>query len=647
MCFFYTMVCQNTLGIQMHSFLYSGIREGQNSETLRKIVMLNIFLFLGAILLLLMGVIALLQKALLLGIADFVIASLLFVLLFYLRRTGNEPIASRFGVVILFLFFSYLFFLGGVNTTAFMWLYTFPLFSLYLLGLRQGIWITGLLFCFCTGFLIFDLFSDSINVYSRNFAIRFIPSYLLVCVLAFLVEKSRSGSRDALLDKQQLLAGTINELKQKEKELEEARNQLELRVALRTSELEKANGQLRIEIEERKWAQQERLRLESELLRGEKMELLGRLAGGVAHDLNNVLSGLVSYPDLLLHKLSPESDMRGPLENIRRAGKRAAVIVQDLLTLTRRGITARERVQLNDVVSAHLQSPEFINLQKHYPGVTVKARLAPDLQSLSGSPVHLEKAVMNLLVNSFEAIENEGTVLVVTENRYVDTPIKGYDTTIPGKYVVLAISDSGMGIPQDKLARIFEPFYTSKTLGRSGTGLGMTVVWGAVKDHDGYLDVESSPENGTTITVFFPVLEDDEGQTAQAPPLPPAIKQGSGETILLVDDDSDQRTLGKSILTTLGYRIETVASGEEAVAFLRGRAVDLILLDMIMGSGMDGLDTYQSIIEIRPDQKVIIVSGYSETDRIKKAMELGARSYIKKPYSLEEIVTMIHKVLSG
>lgn len=631
----------------MHSLLYSGIREGQDSETLRKIIMLNIFLFLGAILLLIMGGIALLQKALILGIADFVIASLLFTLLFYLHRTGNEPIASRFGVAILFIFFSYLFFIGGVHNTAFMWLYTFPLFSLYLLGLRQGIWSIGLLFCFCVGFLITDLFSDNINVYSKDFAIRFIPSYLLVCVLAFLVEHSRSGSRDALLDKQQLLAGTINELQTKEAELQEARNQLELRVTLRTAELEKANEQLRIEIEERKWAQQERLRLESELLRGEKMELLGRLAGGVAHDLNNVLSGIVSYPDLLLLNLSPDSNMRAPLENIRRAGKRAAVIVQDLLTLARRGITVRQEVQLNDLIRDHLQSPEFINLKKDYPNVTVELQLASDLQILSGSPVHLEKTIMNLLVNSFEAIENEGNVLVVTENRYVDTPIQGYDTTIPGNYVVLEISDNGMGIPQDKVAMIFEPFYSSKTIGRSGTGLGMTVVWGTVKDHGGYLDVESSVNHGTTITLFLPAHEDGEGQPPQAKTVPLTLRLGNGETILLVDDDSEQRSIGESILSAMGYKVETVVGGEEALAFLKERQVDLILLDMIMEPGMDGLETYQSILRIRPNQKVIIVSGFSETDRIKKAMELGVRRYVKKPYSLEELVTIIHKVLKG
>ncbi len=629
----------------MYSLLYSGTREGQDSETLRKIIMLNIFLFLGAIFLCFMGLIALVQNAIFLGIADFITATFLFLLLVYLHRTGNEPIASGVGVTFLLFFFCYLFLIGGVHTTSFMWLYTFPLISLYLLGLPRGTWLSSLLLCFCAGFLAIDLTSDSINVYSKDFAIRFIPSYTLVCVLAFLVEESRSASRNALIEEQKLLAGTINELQEKEKELEEARNQLELRVTQRTTELIKANEQLRVEIEERKWSQQERLRLKSELIRAEKMELVGRLAGGVAHDLNNVLSGIVSYPDLLLHKLSPESEMRGPLENIRRSGARAAVIVQDLLTLARREITVRKRIQLNDIITAHLQSPEFLNLQQNFPNVTLESRLAPDLQWLSGSPVHLEKAIMNLLINSFEAIENEGSVLVVTENRFINSSIKGYDTTIPGNYVALAISDSGMGIPQDKLAKIFEPFYTSKIMGRSGTGLGMTVVWGTVKDHGGYLDVVSSPEKGTTITVFLPVNENSSDQIPLTEDAPQAITQGNGETMLIVDDDPEQRSLGEIILTTLGYAVETVASGDAAVTFLQSKAVDLVLLDMIMEPGMDGLDTYREILKIRPNQKVIIVSGYSETDRIKEALELGVRCYIQKPYGLDDFVTTVRKVL--
>jgi signal transduction histidine kinase len=325
----------------MSLFPFKGIREDYDSETLRKVVLLYVFLSVGGLALIAMGVIAFVQHAVLLGLVDFVTAVLVAALLLYLYKTGDEPTASRIGVLGIGLLFSILFFIGGVNATAFMWLYTFPLISLYLLGLRQGVITALLLFTFCVGFLVFDISSEVINIYTRDFALRFIPSYLMVCLLAYLVEKSRYQTWKALFDKQQLLAQTVQELLLKETELQESRNTLELRVAERTEDLEKANERLRIEIEERELAQQERSRLEAELLRAQKMETLGRLAGGVAHDLNNVLSGIVSYPDLLLFKLSPEDEMRGPLQSIRRAGLRAAAIVQDLLALARRAITVR------------------------------------------------------------------------------------------------------------------------------------------------------------------------------------------------------------------------------------------------------------------------------------------------------------------
>ncbi len=629
----------------MRLFHFNGIREDDDSETVRKIILLYVFLGLGFLLLFVMGIIALAQHALLLGIADFITAALVFALLFYLYKSGDEPTTSRVGVIGIGLFFCILFYIGGVNATAFMWLYTFPLFSLYLLGLRLGMVTSLFLFAFCGGVLAIDLSSDWINVYSKDFAIRFIPSYLVVCILAFLVEKNRFASWKAMFDKQQLLARTIHELQMKEAELQEARSNLELRVMLRTEELEKANEQLRIEIEEREQAQQERSRLESELLRAQKMETLGRLAGGVAHDLNNVLSGIVSYPDLLLLQLPPEDEMRGPLQNIRRAGIRAAAIVQDLLTLARRAITVKENVQLNDIITAHLQSPEFITLQKKYPGVTVDVNLDPDLRCIFGSSVHLEKAVMNLLVNSFEAIEKEGHIGLITENRYVETVIHGFETTLPGQYVVLTISDDGVGIAEDNLNMIFEPFYSSKNMGYSGTGLGMTVVWGTIKDLGGYLDVTSSPGEGTTITVFLPAHEGE--QIPQEEKKLQAIKRGKGETLLLVDDEPEQRILAQSLLSLLGYKAETVSSGEEAVAFLKESAVDLVLLDMIMAPGMDGLDTYRNIRAIRPHQKVIIVSGYAETERTNIAMELGVRGYVQKPYTLESLGAAIHQELKA
>jgi signal transduction histidine kinase/ActR/RegA family two-component response regulator len=504
-----------------------------------------------------------------------------------------------------------------------MWLYSLPLFSLYLLGLRRGMLVVGLLYCFCAGFLIVDLLSEAVNVYSLNFAIRFIPSYFCVCMLAVLVESSRSQTRS---------------------ELEEARSHLEERVRQRTAELELANEQLRVEIEEKTLAEQERFRLEAKLHRAEKMESLGRLAGGVAHDLNNVLSGIVSYPDLLLHRLPSDSEMRGPLKNIHRSGKRAAAIVDDLLSLARRGITTRQVVQLNEVVRSHLESPEYLTLKENNPGVALETWLASDLRSMSGSPVHLQKMVMNLLINSFEAIEEKGKIVITTENRLA-APF-GNVRADDRNYVVLEISDTGMGISKENMHRIFEPFYSSKFLGRSGTGLGMMVVWGTVTDHEGHLDVRSSLGKGTTITVFFPSLEDNEQDVQLLEKVSQAITPGDGESILLVDDLPDQRLLGKEILSSLGYRVEAVSSGEEAVAFLQYGSVDLVLLDMVMDPGMDGVETFLKIRKIRPDQRVIIVSGYCETEKMRKALQLGVRAFIKKPYTLEEIAETVNRELS-
>jgi len=631
----------------MHSFIHSGIREYHDSETRRKIVLINIFLFLGFLILLIMGTVALVQHDRPLGLMDYGMAAFFCGLFFYLRRTGKEPLVAKVGVSIILVFFSFLFFTGGVNTTAFMWLYTFPLFSLYLLGFKKGALATGILFAFCTGFLVVDLLSDTVSVYnSRDFSIRFIPSYLLIFALACLVENSRAGARKAMREKQQLLAGAISKLQTKEAELEEARDQLELRVKLRTAELEQANKHLRVEMEERKWAEEERIRLEAELLRAQKMELLGQLAGGVAHDLNNVLSGIVSYPDLLLLDLPTDSTMREPLKNIQEAGSRAAAIVQDLLTLARRGITVKEEVQLNTLINDYLQSIGFLNLRNNHPRVKMQTDLFPSLSIVSGSPIHLEKMVMNLIVNGFEAIEGDGTITITTQNRHIHSPIQAYDTIMPGRYVVLTIADSGIGIAEENLNRIFEPFYTSKIMGRSGTGLGMTVVWGTVKDHDGFLDVKSLQGNGTSISVLLPAAREHDGKTALKSTTTEIISRGKGESILLVDDSPEQRSLGHSILTTLGYKVETAAGGEEAVHLLTARTFDLVLLDMIMEPGIDGLDTYRKILDIRPQQAVIIVSGYSESQRVQEALQLGVRSIVKKPYTLEAITRAINKELT-
>jgi CheY-like chemotaxis protein len=242
---------------------------------------------------------------------------------------------------------------------------------------------------------------------------------------------------------------------------------------------------------------------------------------------------------------------------------------------------------------------------------------------------------MNLLSNAAEAISDQGEVTLLTENRYLDKPIAGYDEIREGDYVVLGVSDTGKGISAQDMGKIFEPFYTKKVMGRSGTGLGLAVVWGTVKDHGGYIDVRSEEGKGSVFTLYFPVTREEKAK--DQPSIPAESYRGRGESILVVDDVKEQRELATAMLSRLGYRVSSVSSGEEAVTYLKANRVDLLVLDMIMDPGMDGLETYQKVLEINPKQKAIIVSGFSETDRVKKAQELGAGAYVKKPYVQEKI----------
>lgn len=391
-----------------------------------------------------------------------------------------------------------------------------------------------------------------------------------------------------------------------------------------------------VDVTDLKQAEKEKLELEEKLSQLEKMEAIGRLAGGVAHDLNNVLSAVVSYPDLLLKKMEDDDPLRKPIETIRKSGQKAAAIVEDLLTLARRGVPVTEVVNLNIIISNYLDSPEYEKLKVHNPQVRLKTRFDKKLCNIKGSPIHLTKTVMNLVSNAAEATLRKGTVTLSTVNRYLDHPIQSYDLSVPvGDYVVLTVADTGIGIKAEDMKKIFEPFYTKKVMGRSGTGLGMAVVWGTVKDHKGNINVMSTEGKGTTIQIYFPITREQLLKDKLSVPIKEYL--GNRERILVVDDMPEQREISTILLTTLNYTVDTVSSGLDAVEYLKEKPVDLVILDMIMAPGIDGLDTYKRIIKLYPGQKAIITSGYSETDRVREAQRLGAGQYIKKPYTLEKL----------
>ena len=302
-----------------------------------------------------------------------------------------------------------------------------------------------------------------------------------------------------------------------------------------------------------------------------------------------------------------------------------------------------ERGGLNTIIIDYLKSPEHRKILADNPGVTVETRTEKDLSNIKGSEVHLKKIIMNLVANAAEAQPLGGKIIISSESRYLDHHIKGYDDVDEGEYVVLRVEDFGEGILEGDLYRIFEPFYTKKVMGHSGTGLGMAVVWGTVQDHQGYIDVQSEVGQGTVFEIYFPLTRDQVVVAAEETTID--RYKGAGESILVIDDVADQRAIASHILKKLGYQVKKADSGEAAVDYLAQNSVDLILLDMIMEPGIDGLETYRRILAIHPGQKAIIASGFSETVRVKEALQSGAGAYIKKPYTIEKIAVAIRNEL--
>jgi two-component system, cell cycle sensor histidine kinase and response regulator CckA len=386
----------------------------------------------------------------------------------------------------------------------------------------------------------------------------------------------------------------------------------------------------------------EQKKLEEKLLQAQKLEAIGSLAAGVAHDLNNILAGLVSYPDLLLMELPPDSPMYAQISLIQQSGQRAAAIVQDLLTLGRRGVTTGEVINLNAIILDHLASLEFNTAMKSHPNTTLESNLAPDLLNIMGSRSHLAKAIMNLLTNAAEAMPAGGKIRISSYNSYLDTSLTKYEEIPPGEYVCISVSDEGIGISSEDIRRIFEPFYSKKSMRRSGSGLGMTVIWATIKDHGGFIDLQSREGEGTRFVLYLPAIRDQTELPSQRIVLEDYI---GTEQVMVVDDVPEQLQIASSMLTKLGYTVTAVASGEEAVEYLRSHTIDLMVLDMIMPGGMDGLETYARIIEIRSGQRAIIASGFSESERVKALQQMGAGVYVQKPYTLEKLGVAVRREL--
>ena len=413
--------------------------------------------------------------------------------------------------------------------------------------------------------------------------------------------------------------------------------------------LSESNQRLQEKIATNERLQTERLHLQQKLYQAQKMEAIGLMAGGVAHDLNNILASIVGYPQLIRFQLPDNKKLHELAQAVEEAGERAAAVVDDLLTVARGVAVVKQVADLNTLIENYLVSTEAKEVQTLHPEVILSSDLNSQSLHISCSPIHIAKCLMNLVNNAAEAIDGKGEVVIATSRQEVVEDSGNSACTIqPGQYAVLRVHDNGPGISEEDRERIFEPFYTKKTMGRSGTGLGLAVVWNTALDHNGSVSVSSNQGQGTSFTLFFPLTDEEVSRSREAEP---GLEElvGTG-TIMVVDDDVRQLNLACGMLKVLGYEVIKACSGEEALQLLADQpvdqSVDLLVLDMLM-PGMNGRRTYEEAKKLYPEQKAIISSGFAADKEVRKAQELGAGRFIKKPYTLKQLGLAVRDELAS
>lgn len=384
----------------------------------------------------------------------------------------------------------------------------------------------------------------------------------------------------------------------------------------------------------------EKKQLELQFLQAQKMEAIGRLAGGVAHDFNNLLTSIVGHADLMLLELRPEDPLVGDIREIKKAADRAADLTRQLLAFSRKQILQPRIVNLNQVIA------DMKKMLRRLIGedIELETNLAPDLGLVLVDPGQIDQVVMNLVVNARDALPRGGKLTISTAQAEITAAdVPRYIGSKPGSYVLLEVRDNGLGMSEEVQSHVFEPFFTTKELGK-GTGLGLSTVYGIVKQSNGYIWVESALGEGTAFRIYLPRLE---GQAvAESRPEKAASSCRGTETILLVEDNDLVRRLARSVLEQFGYRVLEARNGEEAYRLGRGyeERIDLLLTDVVM-PGRSGQTLAGQIREMRPETEVLFMSGYSEESTLNQGTLRGGRHFLQKPFSPQELGQRVRKLL--
>jgi PAS domain S-box-containing protein len=380
----------------------------------------------------------------------------------------------------------------------------------------------------------------------------------------------------------------------------------------------------------------ERRHIEDELRQAQKMEAVGRLAGGVAHDFNNLLGIIIGYAELALAEVSAGSSIRKQLEPISKAASRAASLTAQLLAFSRKQVLKPEVFSLNLVVT-DLEKMLRRIIGEEIELVTNVSRSTP---SVKADPGQIEQVILNLVVNAKDAMPNGGTLIISTSEMRVDE-LDGAHSVPPGRYAVLSVTDTGHGMDEQTKANIFEPFFTTKEKGK-GTGLGLAMVYGIVNQSHGHTWVESEPGEGAAFHICLPAVEPD-AEKPIAASQPSALRRS--ETVLLVEDEQPLRQLIHQVLVTMGCTVLEASSGDDAVriASEKDRDIDIVLTDVIMPH-MNGFELARRIGEVRPDIKVLYMSGYSDEMIARHDRTVGQPSFIQKPFKPEDLRAKIQEL---
>jgi two-component system, cell cycle sensor histidine kinase and response regulator CckA len=395
---------------------------------------------------------------------------------------------------------------------------------------------------------------------------------------------------------------------------------------------------------ERHRGEDERHALEQQLAQSQKIEAVGQLAGGIAHDFNNLLTAITGYTELLLSSLAADDPLRSHAEQVRRSAQRAASLTQQLLAFSRRQVLEPKTLNLNEVISGIEEMLRRL-IGEH---IELRTRRAPDLWPVRADPGQLEQAIMNLVVNARDAMPGGGRLSIETGNAELDPAYAGAHMPIePGDYAMVAVTDSGTGMTPEVRGRLFEPFFTTKGQGK-GTGLGLSTTYGIVKQSGGYIWCYSEPGKGTTFKIYLPRADVDAVPAPPTSPIPAAPLLPVHETILLVEDEPEVRSLVQRLLKMQGYSVVAAANPEEALAIIRDfkGQIDLMVTDVVM-PGMSGRQLAERLAKILPNLKVLFVSGYTDDAIVHHGILDPGTAFLQKPFTPQALARKVREVIEA